>query len=111
MSQETRQGRGRKSPTPQRSPEELAALLAEMADATGDPAPRHARASRLEGLPSAFAPPVVTPRTRVRPAPKASPPTAEPAPEAVDQRPRLVDRNPKPAPETPPAPVDWNPKP
>jgi hypothetical protein len=77
MSREPRQGRGRNSLSPQRSPEELAALLAHMADVTGDPEPRAGGADRPGVLPSGFPAPVVTRRRKAPPAAKPSPAIAE----------------------------------
>jgi hypothetical protein len=112
MSREPRQGRGRNSLSPQRSPDELAALLASMADATGDPKPRSARAERPGGLPSAFPPPVVTRRPKAQPAAKGSPAAVEIADKPVSRPPSVESPPPPPreirpqppARETPPPP-------
>ncbi|HJS93787.1 MAG TPA: hypothetical protein VJ741_05955, partial [Solirubrobacteraceae bacterium] len=66
MSARSGQGRGR-SPSPQRSPEELASVLAKLADATGDPAPRAGRgagrrATPPMAFPAAFVPEKQPPR-------------------------------------------------
>src|ERR1700761_1816605 len=95
MSHEPGQGRGRNSPGPQRSPEELAALLATMADATGDPPPRAGGKSRHGILPPGFPPP----GARRRPKGSALG-TASRA--AADTVPKPVNRTRKPSPEPPP---------
>ena len=78
MSPEPRQGRARSSPSRERSPEELASVLARMASQTGEPEPRQGRSG-----------------SRRRPATQARSAVAEAPAERVPEPPAAVETPPK----------------
>ena len=115
MSREAGQGRGASSRGRQRSPEELAAVLARLADQAGDPKPRERSGSGRRRSGSPLRPPIVEPPTQrfpdaparvaERPAPRrAKPPEARVAePPPVVPKPAPAVDEPAPVVEPPPA--------
>src|SRR5262249_61139617 len=92
MSARSGQGRGR-SPSPQRSPEELANVLSKLADVAGDPKPRAGRGgSRRGAVPIEF------------PLPDA--PQPQSAPTAQPRAPQPKTREPRPPASHPPPPAE-----
>ena len=105
MSREAGQGRGASSRGRQRSPEELAAVLARLADQAGDPKPRERSGGGRRRSGSPLRPPIAEPPTQrvpdaparvaERPAPRrAKPPEARVAePSPVVPKPRVPSSN------------------